>query len=112
LLAEGPQSEKQVREALEEEFGEQTGLLVEKLLIGFTPNEAAKKETIERLIELLSPKNESLALRELALDNLKSITGRDNQGYDPDRPDEKALSAWKSLLSPGEKAAAKRKTAG
>ena len=109
----GPQAEKRVREALEGEFGEQTGRLVEKLLVGFTPDEAANKETIERLIELLSPRNESLALRELALDNLKSITGRENQGYDPDRPDEKALSAWKSLLSPGElKAGAKRKTSG
>ena len=109
----GPQAEKQLREALDGEFGEQTGRLVEKLLVGFTPDEAARKETIERLIELLSPKNGSLALRELALDNLKSITGRDNQGYDPDRPEEKALSAWKSLLSPGElKALAKRKSAG
>jgi hypothetical protein len=113
LLAEGLQSEKRVGEALAGEFGEQTGRLVEKLLIGFTPEEAPKKETVERLIELLSPKNESLAVRELALDNLKSITGRDNQGYDPDRPDEKGLAGWKSLLTPGElKAVAKRKPAG
>jgi len=109
----GPQAEKQVREALGGEFGEPTGQLVAKLLTGFTADEATKEETIERLIELLSPRNESLALRELALDNLKSITGRDNQGYDPDKPDDKALSAWRSLLSPGElKALAKRRNAG
>ena len=103
---------KPVRASLGEEFGDQTGQVVEKLLIGYSPDEAARKETHQRLVELLSPRDQSLAVRELALDNLKNITGRDDQGYDPENPDEKGYNAWKSLLNKDEiKPAPKRKAA-
>ena len=102
FLSRGPLAAKQLRASLGEEFGDQTGQVVEKLLIGYSPDEAARKETHQRLIELLSPRNQSLALRELALDNLKNITGREDQGYDPENPDERGYNAWKSLLNKDE----------
>ena len=111
-LSRGPLAGKQVRASLGEEFGDQTGQVVEKLLIGYSSDEASRKETHQRLVELLSPRDQSLAVRELALDNLKNITGRDDQGYDPDNPDEKGYNAWKSLLNKDEiKPAPKRKAA-
>jgi len=102
FLSRGPLAGKQLRASLGEEFGDQTGQIVEKLLIGYAPDEAARKETHLRLVELLSPRDQSLALRELALDNLKNISGRDDQGYDPENPDEKGYNAWKSLLNKDE----------
>jgi hypothetical protein len=102
FLSRGPLADKQLRASLVEEFGDQTGPTVEKMLIGYAADEAARKETHQRLVELLSPRNQSLALRELALDNLKNITGREDQGYDPDKPDEKGYNAWKSLLNKDE----------
>ena len=111
-LSRGPLAGMPVRASLGEEFGDQTGQVVEKLLIGYSPDEAARKETHQRLVELLSPRDQSLAVRELALDNLKNITGRDDQGYDPEHPDEKGYNAWKSLLNKDEiKPAPKRKAA-
>ena len=110
FLSRGPLAGKQLRASLVEELGDQTGQTVEKLLIGYSRDEAARKETQQRLVEMLSPRDQSLAVRELALDNLKNITGRDDQGYDPDNPDEKGYNAWKSLLNKDEiKAAPKRK---
>ncbi|MGO8900287.1 MAG: hypothetical protein ACLQU5_18325, partial [Isosphaeraceae bacterium] len=112
FLSRGPLAAKQVRASLGEEFGDQAGQVVEKLLIGYSPDEAARKETHQRLVELLSPREQSLAVRELALDNLKNITGRDDQGYDPENPDEKGYNAWRSLLNKDEiKPAPKRKAA-
>jgi len=102
FLSRGPLAAKQLRASLGEEFGDQASQVVEKLLIGYSPDEAARKETHQRLIELLSPRNQSLALRELALDNLKNITGREDQGYDPENPDERGYNAWKSLLNKDE----------
>jgi hypothetical protein len=111
FLSRGPLAGKQLRASLIEEFGDQSGQVVEKLLIGYSPDEVERKETHQRLIEMLSSRD--LAVRELALDNLKNITGRDDQGYDPDNPVEKGYSAWKSLLNKDEiKPAPKRKVGG
>ncbi len=113
FLARGPLATKQLRASLGEEFGDPTAAVVEKLLVGYSADETARKETFQRLVELLSPRDQALAVRELALDNLETITGRDDLGYDPDNPTEKAFAAWKSLLERNElKAAARRKAAG
>jgi hypothetical protein len=113
FLSRGPQAGKQLQANLEEEFGDQTSRIVEKLLIGYAPDEASKKETFQRLVELLSSRDQALAVRELALDNLRNITGRDDEGYDPEKPDEKGYNAWRSLLNKDElKPAPKRKAAG
>ena len=113
FLSRGTAAARQVRASLAEEFGDQPAQIVEKLLVGYTPDEVARKETYQRLVELLSPRDQLLAVRELALDNLKNITARDDQGYDPDSPDEKGYNAWRTLLNKDElKPAAKRKSSG
>jgi hypothetical protein len=112
--SQGPEARKRLREKLDEEFGAQLGQLIEKLLVGYTPEEAAGKATLQLLVDDLSPRNQSLVVRELALDNLKTITGRAVQGYDPENPDDKGYNGWKSLINSKEelKPAAKRKASG
>lgn len=111
FLSRGTLAGKQLRSSLAEEFGDQTAQIVEKLLVGYSPEEAARKETHQRLVELLSPRDQSPAVRELAVDNLKNISGRDDQGYDPDSPEDKGYNTWKSLLNKDEiRPTAKRKS--
>ena len=45
----------------------------------------------ERLVAAARARTESVGVRELALDTLKQLTGRDDLGYDPDHPDGKGL---------------------
>lgn len=112
FLAQGPDAVRKLNEPLGEEFGDAPARAIQKLLVGYPPEEAAKRETLERLVDHLSPREPSLAVRELALENLKTITGKADQGYDPENPDDKAVAAWKGLLSRGElRPAARRKTA-
>jgi hypothetical protein len=87
-----------VRAHLDREFGEDVATLAQKMLIGYSPQEAASRETYAQLVGLLSPDQESVGIRELALDALKRLTGRDNLGYDPDHPGGKGLEAWNELL--------------
>ena len=79
-LAQGPQAEKALRDQLNEEFGEENGQTVLKLLIGYSQDEASKSETFRKLVELLSPRNPSLPSRELALENLKTLYGPGRSG--------------------------------
>jgi hypothetical protein len=76
--------------------------LVEKMLVGYTAQEAAKPELFKQLVGLLAPDQESVAVRELALDTLQRLTGRDDLGYSADHPEGQGLSAWKELLTRGE----------
>ena len=57
--------------------------------------------SLSDLVAALGPEQESVGLRELALDTLKQLTGRDDLGYDPDHPDGKGLDAWKELQRQG-----------
>ena len=70
----GRDSANRVREQLSEEFGDDTALFVEKMLIGFTPDEASNPQIYERLVSLLGPERESVGIRELALDTLMKLT--------------------------------------
>ena len=97
----GRDSANRVREQLSEEFGDDTALFVEKMLIGFTPDEASNPQIYERLVSLLGPERESVGIRELALDTLMKLTGKDDLGYDPDHPEGKGLNAWKDLQKQG-----------
>jgi hypothetical protein len=97
----GRESANRVREQLSEEFGDDTALFVEKMLIGITPDEASNPQIYERLVSLLGPERESVGIRELAIDTLKRLTGRDDLGYDPDHPEAKGLNAWKDLQKQG-----------
>ncbi len=71
------------------------------MLIGYTPEEASDPKIYERLVAALGPEQESVGVRELALDTLKQLTGRDDLGYDPDHADGKGLNAWKDLQRQG-----------
>ena len=101
-IGRGPDDAKRALVQLVQEFGEETGSLLGKMLVGFTPEEAAKPETYQRLVALLAPEQESIGLRELALDTLKRLTGRGDLGYNPDHPEGKGLNTWKELQRKGE----------
>jgi hypothetical protein len=97
-LALGPEAVARVREQLDAEFGQDLGTLAQHMLIGFTPEEASSRDTYPRLVGLLAAEREPVGIRELALDTLKRLTGRDDLGYDPDHPGGKGLEAWNDLL--------------
>jgi hypothetical protein len=98
FMGRGPDAVSRVREQLDEEFGAKLGSLAQHMLIGFSPEEASNRDTYPRLVGLLSPEQQSVGIRELALDTLKRLTGRDDLGYDPDHPGGKGLEAWNELL--------------
>jgi hypothetical protein len=95
-LAQGPDAAKLVHGQLIRDFGEDQATSVEKLLIGFTPEEARSEATYNTLVKSLT--SNEIAIRELALDNLRSLTGRDDLEYDPDKPEGRGLRAWQDLL--------------
>ncbi|MFI5460486.1 MAG: hypothetical protein ACHRXM_34145 [Isosphaerales bacterium] len=97
----GSDAASRVRDQLAEEFGEETASFAGKMLIGFSPEEASNPDVYDQLVGLLAPAQESIGVRELALDTLKRLTGRDDLGYDPDHPEGKGLSAWKDLQRQG-----------
>ena len=97
----GPDAANRVRDQLAEEFGDDTASFVAKMLVGYTPDEASDPKIYERLVAALGPEQQSIGLRELAIDTLKQLTGRDDLGYDPDHADGKGLTAWKELQRQG-----------
>jgi hypothetical protein len=97
-MMQGPEASGRVRAAFDDEFGADLGGFAQHMLIGYTPEEASKPDLYTRLVELLSPDQDSVGLRELALDTLKRLTGRDDLGYDPDKPAGRGFDAWKDLV--------------
>jgi hypothetical protein len=99
----GPEAADPVRPALDQEFGENLGGVALHMLGGYTPEEAARPDLYVRLVGLLSPDQQYVGIRELALDSLKRLTGRDDLGYNPDKPGEgKGFDAWNNLLQRNE----------
>jgi hypothetical protein len=96
LMARGPDMAKAVHEQLATTFGEAQAETVEKLLAGFSPAEAREEGTYTKLVQLLIASD--LAVRELALDNLQQLTGRDDHGYTADTPEGEGLKKWQELL--------------
>ncbi|SIO59938.1 hypothetical protein SAMN05444166_6212 [Singulisphaera sp. GP187] len=94
-LGEGSDASRELHSQLESTFGAEVAERVEKLLVGFTPKEAGDEATYKKLVDDLS--SPEVAVRELALETLQSLTGRDELGYDPDHPTGKGLTAWKNL---------------
>jgi hypothetical protein len=101
-MGQGPEAAGRMREQLVQEFGDDLAALADKMLIGFTAEEASNPTVFQRLVELMAPEQPSIGVRELALDTLKRLTGRDDLGYNADRPEGKALTAWRELLRRGE----------
>jgi hypothetical protein len=97
----GREAATRVHDQLAEEFGDDTATFVEKMLVGYPSEEASNSLLYDRLVAALGPEQDSVGVRELALDTLKHLTGRDDLGYDPDQPEGKGLNAWKDLLRQG-----------
>ena len=105
LLAQDLDAVKSIHEQLVSELGDQDGATAEKLLVGYTPKEAAEPSTYEKLVAILGHADDSaVGLRELALFQLKELTGRDDLEYDPENPnpDSKGLKAWRTLAKDGD----------
>jgi hypothetical protein len=94
-LGQGTEAVTTLRNELLNNFGPELAEIVEKLLVGYTPREAHERATYDTLVKLLE--SDQVGIRELALDNLQSLTGRDSLDYDPDRPEGRGLQAWKDL---------------
>jgi hypothetical protein len=107
-LSYSPEAERTVRLQLQEDFSEATGVILEKLLVGFTPEETKRSDTLRKLLELLPPQNENLAVRELAVENLEILTEAKVPEYDPEKPDEQGVNAWKKLLENKSKPTARK----
>lgn len=96
-LALSPAAEKTIAEILARMGDENYAAQVLQLLKGFTPAQAREEKTFERLVGQLSAGE--VSIRELALDNLRTLTGRDDLGYQADSPTSgKGLGEWKELL--------------
>ena len=106
-LALGGEKAKSIRDALVRQYDQPWAEIVEKLLVGFRPEEAKDEATLVKLVEYLGPATPRGA-RQLAIDNLRLLTGRgDNLEYDPDSPEGKGLKAWQDLVGkkpPGKEA--------
>jgi len=96
-LARGGDPAKAVRESLARQFDDTWGPITERLLAGFPPEGSKDEPTLAKLVEYLSTAP-SRGTRELALDNLRALTGRDTLEYDPDAPEGKGLKAWQDLV--------------
>jgi hypothetical protein len=109
-LARGDSQEEPLRQALigraralrfrkPEEFAQ--GVI--DLLRGYSDAEfqQLQKKAYEDLIQLLSPDWE-LLIRELAIMNLEDLAGKPlNSNYDPDKPKDSDIAAWKRALTDG-----------
>lgn len=94
-------SARSLRAQLDTYGDEAWGAIVEKLLIGFSAEAAAKPETYTELVRLLEHRDPGV--RTLALEQLMQLSGRDRLEYDPARPTEgRGLEAWKQLLRAGD----------
>jgi hypothetical protein len=60
------------------------------------PGEASSELSPKDLVESLQDMN--VLVRELALDHLKSISGRDSLEYNPDMPEMSSINAWARWL--------------
>ncbi len=97
-LAQGGETAKAIREALVRQYDEKYAQVTEKLIIGFSPEEAKQEITLALLVEYLAV-SPSRGTRQLALDNLRTLTNRaDDLEYDPDMPEGKGLKAWQDLV--------------
>lgn len=92
----GPESVAEVYRELERFFGSESADKIAKLLEGHTADEAGREGVRNQLLQGLT--SSDVAIRELSLDNLRAITGRDDLEYDPDQPEGKGLKAWQDLL--------------
>lgn len=99
VLDRGPEGLAELRDDLQRVGGRDAEwpTTVEKLLLGYTLEEAQDPAVFARLVRLLT--HSDVTVRELAIDNLMALTRRDELGYDPDSPQGqgKGLEEWQAL---------------
>jgi hypothetical protein len=95
LMAQGPEQTRVVKDQVIQFYGKSQGEIVNKLLEGYAPQETHEEATYSKLVVLLT--SGETGVRELALDNLMALTGRDNLGYDPDSYEGAGLKQWQEL---------------
>ncbi|MHB1560269.1 MAG: HEAT repeat domain-containing protein, partial [Isosphaeraceae bacterium] len=100
-MMRGPEASAKVRDELIQLLGDELGEVTHHMLIGYTPEEFARPDLAVLLVGLLSPDHQEdgiVGVRELALVTLRQMTGRDDLGYNPDKPAGKGFDAWNDLL--------------
>ncbi len=98
-LAQGPETANELRVQLRREYGDELGATTEKLIVGYSAAEVADDNTYKKLVEIMGNTDTGeVGVRELALENLMALTGRDDLNYDPANPTGKGLDAWRKLL--------------
>jgi len=109
-LDQSPESARTLRTQLQLDLGNESAATVEKLLVGYTAREAADPATFAKLVkQLAGTEPGDVGVRELALDNLMQLTGRDDLDYNPEKPEGKGLKAWQDLLRDNELRASAKK---
>ncbi len=100
-MNQSPESARVVRDALQDFSPDPAqAATLGKLLAGYSPREARDPKTYEALV--LDLEAQELGVRELALMNLRALTGRDRLDYNPDHPEEgNGLRAWQDLQKAG-----------
>ena len=96
MLARGGDAAKGVRSELKKVFGIEWADDMEKMLLGFTPEEEKREALLGELVQLLNAPE--LGTRELAIQALMAQTKRDNLEYDPVKPEGRGLKAWQDLI--------------
>jgi hypothetical protein len=87
---------KKVDEELIARFGDQAPI-IQMLLPGIAPEKAKDDpKTLANLVTLLG--HASLAVRQLAIDNLMALTNRDDLGYDPDTRPADSIAEWGKVI--------------
>jgi hypothetical protein len=99
IQSRGPDGVPTVKDALDKVGGKDAGWAgaIQQLLIGYDPADPQSPSKVAELVALLD--DDDLATRELALDNLMTLTQRDTLGYDPDNPRAgRGLSEWQRVV--------------
>jgi HEAT repeat protein len=96
LKGQSAEQARAVNENVRQFFGKALGDTVIKLLDGHSPQEAREESTYSKLVLQLTAGDP--AVRELAVENLMTLTGRDDLGYDPDMAEGAGLKQWQDLL--------------
>jgi len=97
-LAMGGDTAKAVHDAIVRQYEQPWADITQQLIIGYRPEDAKDDAILIKLVEYLSAAP-TRGTRQLALDNLRALTGRgDTLEYDPDAPEGKGLKAWQDLI--------------
>ena len=96
-LARGGEAAKSVHDVLVRQYEDSGAKTAEPLIVGLPPSAASDETVLAKLVDDLAT-SPNRGVRALALENLRSLTGRDSLEYDPDNPEGKGLRAWQDLV--------------